>query len=227
MLVYSGSISKFNYDIDTGSIERRIKEELERHGISHNNLAEERAWRYSLLFMKNVLSDNEIDEDTKIAIEYKIPTTSKRVDFLISGKDENDKSNLIVIELKQWESAYKTEKEHLVETFVGQANRIVAHPSYQAYSYAKTIENFSEYVQDERIRIAPCAYLHNYDEKYRYEIDNEQYKDIVNLAPLFLKEDTLKLRAFIKKYIKNQMMAKFFIKLITGRLDLQKHCKTL
>ena len=202
MLVYSGSISKFNYDIDTGSIERRIKEELERHGISHNNLAEERAWRYSLLFMKNVLSDNEIDEDTKIAIEYKIPTTSKRVDFLISGKDENDKSNLIVIELKQWESAYKTEKEHLVETFVGQANRIVAHPSYQAYSYAKTIENFSEYVQDERIRIAPCAYLHNYDEKYRYEIDNEQYKDIVNLAPLFLKEDTLKLRAFIKKYIK-------------------------
>lgn len=115
MLVYSGSISKFNYDIDTGSIERRIKEELERHGISHNNLAEERAWRYSLLFMKNVLSDNEIDEDTKIAIEYKIPTTSKRVDFLISGKDENDKSNLIVIELKQWESAYKTEKNILLK----------------------------------------------------------------------------------------------------------------
>ena len=98
----------------------------------------------------------------------------------------------------------KQKKNILLKLFVGQANRIVAHPSYQAYSYAKTIENFSEYVQDERIRIAPCAYLHNYDEKYRYEIDNEQYKDIVNLAPLFLKEDTLKLRAFIKSILKTR-----------------------
>jgi len=222
MLVYSGSIRKFNYDIDTGSIERRIKEELDRVGISHNNPSEERAWRYSLLFMKNVLSDNEIDEDIKIAIEYKIPTTSKRVDFLISGKDENDLSNLLVIELKQWGSAKRTDKEHLVEAPINWDFQIVAHPSYQAYSYAKTIENFSEYAQNERMRISPCCYLHNFEERYRSELDNEQYRDIVERAPLFLKEDTLKLREFIKKYVKKPDDGEILYQIDHGKIKPSK-----
>ena len=80
--------------------------------------------------------------------------------------------------------------------------RLVTHPSYQAYSYAKTIENFSEYVQLEKIVLHPCSYLHNYQEEFRGEIDNSFYNHIVSISPLFLKHDTLKLREFIKKYIK-------------------------
>lgn len=202
MIVYSGNIRQFNLDVDNRVIADRIKEELEKIGINHNNPSEYNAWDQSLLHMKNVLSDPDFNLDTKVAIEYKLPTTSKRVDFLISGKDDNDLSKVIVIELKQWEKAYKTEKEDLVETFVGGNMRLVTHPSYQAYSYAKTIENFSEYVQLEKIALHPCSYLHNYQEEFRGEIDNSFYNHIVSISPLFLKHDTLKLREFIKKYIK-------------------------
>ncbi|HOF43594.1 MAG TPA: DUF2075 domain-containing protein [Bacilli bacterium] len=202
MIVYSGNIRQFNLDVDNRVIADRIKEELEKIGINHNNPSEYNAWDQSLLHMKNVLSDPDFHLDTKVAIEYKLPTTSKRVDFLISGKDDNDLSKVIVIELKQWEKAYKTEKEDLVETFVGGNMRLVTHPSYQAYSYAKTIENFSEYVQLEKIVLHPCSYLHNYQEEFRGEIDNSFYNHIVSISPLFLKHDTLKLREFIKKYIK-------------------------
>lgn len=202
MIVYSGNIRQFNLDVDNRVIADRIKEELEKIGINHNNPSEYNAWDQSLLHMKNVLSDPDFHLDTKVAIEYKLPTTSKRVDFLISGKDDNDLSKVIVIELKQWEKAYKTEKEDLVKTFVGGNMRLVTHPSYQAYSYAKTIENFSEYVQLEKIVLHPCSYLHNYQEEFRGEIDNSFYNHIVSISPLFLKHDTLKLREFIKKYIK-------------------------
>lgn len=106
MIVYLGNIRQFNLDVDNRVIADRIKEELEKIGINHNNPSEYNAWDQSLLHMKNVLSDPDFHLDTKVAIEYKLPTTSKRVDFLISGKDDNDLSKVIVIELKQWEKKH-------------------------------------------------------------------------------------------------------------------------
>ena len=115
--------------------------------------------------MKNVLDDVEFDDDIRVAIEYQIPRTSKRVDFIIAEADGNDKSNVIIVELKQWEKVEKIDDEmlHSVKAFTGGANRMVSHPSYQAYSYAVFIRNSSEQVQDEDINIIPCAYLHNYE----------------------------------------------------------------
>ena len=91
-----------------------------------------------------------------------IPQTAKQVDFLIAGLNGEEKENVVVVELKQWEEAGKTNGPGIVTAFTGGMNRAVTHPSYQAYSYAKTIENFNASVQDEDIGINPCAYLHNY-----------------------------------------------------------------
>lgn len=40
-------------------------------------------------------------------IEYQIPRTSKRVDFMIAGADSSNNSNVVVVELKQWDKAEK------------------------------------------------------------------------------------------------------------------------
>ena len=84
-------------------------------------------------------------------------------DFIIIGADNNNQNNVVVVELKQWEKAEKVDDEmhHSVKAFTGGGNRMVSHPSYQAYSYATFIRNSSEQVQDENIGIIPCAYLHN------------------------------------------------------------------
>ncbi|MCR5279027.1 MAG: hypothetical protein K6E19_06260 [Lachnospiraceae bacterium] len=39
------------------------------------------------------LNDRDIPEDAGIAIEYNIPQTAKRVDFMISGYDSNNLGN--------------------------------------------------------------------------------------------------------------------------------------
>ena len=48
-----------------------------------------------------VLSDAQIPDNAGVAIEYNIPQTSKRVDFIISGYDDTGSPNAVVVELKQ------------------------------------------------------------------------------------------------------------------------------
>lgn len=58
-------------------------------------------------------------DELRVAIEYQIPQTSKRVDFMLSGNDENGNSNVIIIELKQWTDAQRTSRRHIVKAFTG------------------------------------------------------------------------------------------------------------
>ncbi|HBD41182.1 MAG TPA: ATP-binding protein [Lachnospiraceae bacterium] len=222
MLIYSGRKCEFENDVMSHIIAKNIELAFARHGIAHNNDREFIAWQNSLEYMCKVLNDRSFSEDIQVAIEYQIPQTSKRVDFIVAGCDEQQRNNVVVIELKQWEEAERTNKHGIVTTFTGGSIKAVAHPSYQAYSYAKTIENFNATVQDECIGIHPCAYLHNYLEKNRIEIDNELYADIIELAPLYIKNEEQKLRDFIKKYVTKRSSKDLLYEIDNGRIRPSK-----
>ena len=201
MIIYSGSKKQFDNDVINYSIAVQIEKAFNSRGLSHENDSEFLAWQNSLYYMQNVLDDSVFDDNISIAVEYQIPQTSKRVDFIIAGADKENNDNVVIVELKQWEEAEKTSRHGIVTAFTGGSLKAVAHPSYQAYSYAKTIENFNATVQDEHIGIFPCAYLHNYRKSKREEIDNKLYEDIVELAPFFIKDEGELLRNFIKRYV--------------------------
>lgn len=222
MIIYQNTKGGFIEDVRNGYIADKIEEEFEKHNISHSNQAEYRAWANSLMFMRNALDDSDISDDCSLAIEYQIPLTAKRVDFLIAGKDENDNNNIVVIELKQWENCSSTQRPDVVKAFTGGAERAVTHPSYQAYSYAKIIENFNEDVYKENIRLKPCAYLHNFKEENRKNIDNDLYADAIELAPIFLAKDIVKLRNFIKSFIKKKDNCDLLMKIENGKLKPAK-----
>lgn len=205
MLIYQNTKGGFISDVKDNLIAYKVEEEFKKHNINHNNDAEFRSWANSLNYMRNVLDDSEISDDCKLAIEYQIPLTSKRVDFLIAGMDEQLNSNIVVVELKQWKNSSKTSRPDVVTAFTGGANRAVTHPSYQAYSYAKIIESFNEDIYSNDIKLYPCAYLHNYKEENRDNIDCDLYKEAVELAPIFLAKDTVRLRNFIKSYVLKTM----------------------
>ena len=131
-------------------------------------------------YMRGVLDDNEIPNNAGVAIEFNIPTTSKRIDFILSGKDNNKKESVIIIELKQWETCKAIEgKDGIVETYTGGAVIEEAHPSYQAMSYANLIKDFNETVQNEDIGLYRCAFLHNYDLKGDDPICSSQYQEYI------------------------------------------------
>lgn len=218
MIIYKNNKIGFIKDVEDGLIASKIENEFSKLNFNHNNESEYKSWANSLNFMRNAIYDSEISNDCQLAIEYQIPLTSKRVDFLIAGVDENNNNNIVVVELKQWGNSSTTTSPDVVKTFIGGSERYVTHPSYQAYSYAKVIENFNEEVYKNDISLIPCAFLHNYKERNRDNIDNDFYKEAIGCAPLFLEEDTIKLRNFIKTYIKKKDNIDLLMKIEHGKL---------
>ncbi len=203
MIVYESTKDCFIKDVIENTIANRI-ENLYKMRIGKNvNKREKEAWKNSMMYMSNVLNDISIPNNTGVAIEFKIPYTAKRVDFIITGKNDEGKNVAIIIELKQWTSVkIVSEKDGLVETFTGGAIREVTHPSYQAWSYAAYIEDYNESVQKENVKLYPCAYLHNYEPEEPKTVLSEKYSEYIDKAPIFVSGDIYKLRDFINTYVK-------------------------
>lgn len=203
MIVYEATKKQFVEDVVQDKIEENIDKKFYEKIGYHTSKPEKNAWNNSMQYMMKVLIDNNIPGNAGIAIEFKIPNTSKRVDFIITGKDKDFKNNAIIIELKQWtEADIVSGKDGIVKAFVGHSLREVTHPSYQVWSYATTIEDYNETVQDKKIDLHPCAYLHNYLSVTPPTLLADDYKMYLEKAPAFIKGEVKKLREFISKYIK-------------------------
>lgn len=204
MIIYQAQKSQFLHDLHHKDIEEVLLEAYRARTGHKVGEAEIKAWASSLTYMGKVMMDDGIPADCGVAIEYTIPQTSKRVDFLITGRNAEQKPCLIIVELKQWTAAHKTPLDAVVTTAFKGGPQQVSHPSYQAWSYAALLENFNEAVEDKAIRLSPCAYLHNYADPAS-ELLDPFYAEHIARAPLFLKGDTerKKLQAFIKAHVRH------------------------
>ncbi len=203
MLVYSWTKASFCEDVRLNRISDILRNKFRELWVHWWNDSEYFSWQNSMQFMKNIMDNDCFPLDIDIAIEYQIPRTSKRVDFMIGWADESWNDNVVIVELKQWQKAEKVwdEMMHSVKTFTGWWERIVSHPSYQAYSYSVFIKNSSNEVEDEWIWVIPCAYLHNYEDRYVDQLNDDIYKIWYEEAPFFIKSQVEDITNFIKKYI--------------------------
>ena len=223
MLVYEGSKADFMKSVDGDTIAFEIEQKLLTVMNRHTARNEFRAWENSLQYMYKVLNDDQIQNDTGVAIEYNIPQTSKRVDFLISGYGHDDASNVIIVELKQWDELNAIDgREALVETYTGNAMRRVVHPSYQAWSYAQLIKDYNENVQEDEIHLHPCAYLHNYRRNQDDPLDSQQYQIYLDEAPAFTRGQVYELRKFIKDKIVKGDNRELLYKIENGKIRPSK-----
>lgn len=203
MIVYNGLKSDFLKSVEDDTIaleiEQNILSKMKRHTVANEFMS----WDNSMQYMYKVMNDPDIPSDAGVAIEYNIPQTSKRVDFMISGYDIAGNPGIVIVELKQWSKLEKVENtDALVETYTGNALRKVVHPSYQAWSYAQLISDYNSAVQDEHVQLRPCAFLHNYVRKDHDPLDDRQYEAYTMDAPPFTKGQVSDLRAFIKKCVR-------------------------
>ncbi|MDO8371017.1 MAG: DNA/RNA helicase domain-containing protein [Pseudomonadota bacterium] len=237
MIVYQATKSEFLSDAQTTDISEVIRENFEEKLGHRVGPSELRSWRESLRSMAIVLTDHDIPADVGVAIEFNIPQTRKRVDFILTGRGVDQSPNVVIVELKQWEKSELTQKDGLVSTFLGGGIKEENHPSYQAWSYAALLEGFSEPVYAGAMALQPCAYLHNYKEDD--VIRNDFYAAYLKRAPVFLKGEAelANLRAFIKLHVKygdnrnllyqiecgrirpSKMLADSLVKMLNGQVE--------
>lgn len=218
MIIYQSTKSEFITAAFTRDIEAVILDAYKSrmgHGVSSQEV---RSWKESLLAMAKVLNDDIIPASCGVAVEYGIPQTSKRIDLLLSGRDETGCDNLLIIELKQWESAQRTTMDAVVRTRFAHGEADTNHPSYQSWSYAELLRNFNETVDNDKVPLQPCAYLHNCRDGG--DLLDPFYTHYIKLAPVFLAGDQerKKLRQFIACHVRQGDRGELIYRIENGRI---------
>lgn len=220
MIIYRATKKQFVEDVFNNTIADNIDEAFFEHLGRHTSPNEVRSWQNSMQYMFKVIDTPELPDEAGVAIEYQIPLTAKRVDFIISGLNAQKKAQLVIIELKQWEDAEPTQKPGIVVTRFQNGKAEVAHPSYQAWSYAYMLSNYNLTIQENDVHICPCAYLHNYSSDGM--INGKLYEDYVVKAPVFLKNDAARLQDYILRYVRYCSPEDIIWKIDNGRLRPSK-----
>jgi len=222
MIIYQSNKERFIQDLISNEIHEIIEATYKLKTGNRVAKNELRSWQESMRFMGAVMDDEEIPNDAGVSIEYSIPQTSKRIDFILTGKDQANNDQVVIIELKQWESAELTDKDAIVKTRFQHGLAETSHPSYQAWSYSELLNQLNETVYTDNIHLAPCAYLHNYIEDD--VIKNNFYQPYIERAPLFLKgkEEKEKLKTFIKNFVKYGDKSNLMFRIENGKIKPSK-----
>lgn len=221
MIVYTSNKREFIRDVESEQIHEIIHEQFKRKLLRKASPNEIRSWQYSMQSMLPVLEDDEIPDDSGVHIEYNLPSTSKRIDFILTGRDAENKEKAVIIELKQWSEVQKTDKDGIVKTWLGGGLVETNHPSYQAWSYAAHIQDFNQTVRDEDIGMEPCAFLHNMSSGSI--VRDAFYDQHLSNAPVFISRDAKKLSEFLKKHVKFGDSTEIMYRIENGKIKPSKH----
>lgn len=198
MLAYLATKEQFLNDAP------QIEDIVKRSVFEKLNLSvgksEYEAWRNSLgNAMFHVINGSKIPNDAGVAIEYRLSGRRFRIDFMIAGRDKQEKSSLVIVELKQWTDIKPSPTPNHVITYLGGGLREERHPSYQAWSYQSHLELYNEFIYTEKVKIDSCAYLHNCVENT--VVRASLYEEILSKSPVFIKGDLEKVRNLIENQI--------------------------
>ena len=220
MIVYASNKAGFSDDVVHNRIADRVEDAVFTRLGRRTPKNEFQSWANSLQRMHNAIQDPEIPDDTGVAIEYRIPGSAKRIDFLLTGQNQDGDDTVVIVELKQWTDVKATDLPDMVSTYIGGGVRETPHPSYQAWSYAALLSDFNEEVYDNRVRLNPCAYLHNCDSAT--VLRDDRYSDLITRAPVFLKQEARQLTDFIKKHVRKGDKGALLYRIEKGRIRPSK-----
>jgi DUF2075 family protein len=192
--------TKREFLVDAPQIEDLVQRAVFENLKIQVGKSEYEAWRNSLgNAMFHVVNDSELPDEAAIAIEYRLNGRRFRIDFMIAGEDNRGKSQVVIVELKQWSEIQLSDTPNHVITFLGGGMREERHPSYQAWSYQTHLQLYNEFVYTNDISVNSCAYLHNCTENKI--VSDSRYEQLLSQAPVFIKGDHEKLRNLIKSRV--------------------------
>ena len=201
MLLYQGTSDEFVLETTKNAIVDKLEGAFKREMGYNPAESERRSWQNSLRAMALVVASSGLKKHG-VGIEYQLPGSSKRLDFMITGLSVDKKKEAVIIELKQWEKTEPGDGDKVV-TFVGQRERDVLHPSVQ-------VGNYRQYLSDQlvalhegetSIRLSACSYLHNYSLDKDDPLLEEKFKAVVQKNPIFSKDDVDKLVTYLNNFV--------------------------
>ena len=204
MRLYSGTSAQFVQDNYQNQIAEKLRISFFSHFRYNPSPGEIRSWQNSLRAMSSVIQGANL-MDHGVLLEYQLPLTSRRLDCMISGKDESNNDNAVIVELKQWDKCSAANGENEVTTWLAGAQRECLHPSVQVGRYQMYLQDTHTafYDSPDPISLSACTYLHNYSTSNSDEILSAKFKDALERFPLFTSDDVNKLSSFLSARLIN------------------------
>jgi uncharacterized protein len=186
MRLYAGMSNDFVRDTTHNQITDKLTQAFFAYYRYKPSPSEVRSWQNSLKAMALIVIDACL-EDHGVVLEYQLPLTSKRLDFLICGKDQAACDRAIIVELKQWEQCEHSEVDKTVLSRVGGALRPILHPSIQVGQYQQYLEDSHTAFHEgpAPIQLNSCAYLHNYTAGQDDPLRDTKFDQAILRYPLF------------------------------------------
>ena len=95
MIVYQEAKKQFLHDVRLDLIEDKIEQKVRERLHKKTAPNEFMSWMNSMQYMYKVMEDKSIPDESMIAIEYRIPNSNKRVDFIVSGEDQMGRESAV------------------------------------------------------------------------------------------------------------------------------------
>ena len=92
MIIYSGN--KVDFIEKNSSLPKILSETIKKKLGEDTSDNEFLSWQNSLGFMKSIMNSPSIPDDAGVALEYNIPITNNRIDFIITGLTVSTNSEL-------------------------------------------------------------------------------------------------------------------------------------
>ena len=198
MRLYSGTSQNFIKDAVHNQIAEKLKNAFFNYYRYNPSPSEINSWRNSLRSVSQVFQyANLIDHG--VLLEYQLPLTSRRLDCMICGRDQNKNDSAVIIELKQWDKCEESNGDNEVMTWVGGGKRDVLHPSIQVGQYQMYLEDtHTAFYENRPVQLRACTYLHNYNYYTEDVIFAHKFQDALAKYPLFTADDVEQLTAFLR-----------------------------
>ena len=198
MRLYSGTSEQFIQDTIQNQIAEKLKLSFFNYFRCNPSPGEINSWRNSLRSMSQVFQYSNL-LDHGVILEYQLQLTSKRLDCMICGRNEERRDNAVIVELKQWDKCEEATGENEVMTWIGGAKREVLHPSVQVGQYQMYLEDTHTafYADSDPVLLSACTYLHNYNFYSEDVIFSSKFDKTLEKYPLFTADDVDKLKDYL------------------------------
>ena len=203
MRLYSGSTTQFVEDTYRNQIAEKLRLSFFEQFRFNPSDSEVRSWQNSMRAVSQVIEHNDLN-DNGIILEYQLPLTSKRLDALLTGVNDDDIENAVIIELKQWGKCSSSTSPNEVVTFVGGNQREVLHPSVQVGQYHLYLfDTHTVFYESNPVSLSSCSYLHNYHSFNGDEIHAPKFNEWLDKYPVFTADDVPKLSEYLTERLAN------------------------
>jgi len=203
MRLYSGTTASLIDDTTKNRIATKLTDAFFHEFRFQPAPSEVNSWRNSLRAVSQVFQEGNL-LNNGVILEFQLPLTSRRLDCLVTGRNNWSRESAVIVELKQWDKCEDGNGRNELSTWVGGNMRDVLHPSAQVGQYKTYLEDaHTAFDPDSGIQLNACSYLHNYSCDATDVLFAKKFRDLVDRFPLFTGDDVEKLIAYLRPHVAN------------------------